>query len=117
MTTLLHRTIQQPTAIELSVWCRFANENAINLCVAKANVLEIYSAIQTVVEEEESDEEGEEGDDDGSATKEPETNTSLRIVAKYSLFGRIETMNKISFNSAVAKSCGEASGLDALLLT
>jgi hypothetical protein len=122
MTTLLHRTIQNPTAIELSVWCRFTHEGEINLCVTKANVLEIYSTVDTVVEDEDEDEdedvdEDEDEENDETAEKEPETTTSLRIVARYTLFGRIETLNKISFNSLVARSCGEAGAMDVLMMT
>ena len=102
MTTLLHRTIQSPTAVELSVWSKFVNGIDVNLCVAKANVLEIYKIHRSAVgdededdeddeedEEEENDEENDEemnernetGEMDGA---ERETHhTSLRLLARY----------------------------------
>ena len=94
MTTLLHRNIQSPTAMELSCWSRFTGCDEVNLCVAKANVLEIYSIVKTTIEPEDSDEDDSNEDVDADATDptKEETNTSLRIVARYPLFGRIETM-------------------------
>jgi len=94
MTTLLHRNIQSPTAMELSCWSRFTGCDEVNLCVAKANVLEIYSIVKTTIEPEDSDEDDSNEDTDADATPstKEETNTSLRIVARYPLFGRIETM-------------------------
>ena len=95
MTTLLHRNIQSPTAMELSCWSRFTGCDEVNLCVAKANVLEIYSIVKTTIEPEDSDEDddsNEDADADATDPTKEETNTSLRIVARYPLFGRIETM-------------------------
>ena len=97
MTTLLHRTIQSPTAVELSVWSKFVNGIDVNLCVAKANVLEIYNVQRTVRDEEEEDEDEDEDDEDDEEMNERsgtgemdgaerETHhTSLRLLARYPL--------------------------------
>ena len=115
MTTLLHRTIQSPTAVELSVWSKFVNGIDVNLCVAKANVLEIYKIHRSAVgdededdedeedEEEENDEENDEemnernetGEMDGA---ERETHhTSLRLLARYPMV-REMMMNILKFD-------------------
>ena len=59
-TSLLYREFQRPTAVELSVWCRFTGADRINLCVAKGDVLEVYAVHRTRNEDESEDEDEDE---------------------------------------------------------
>ena len=85
-TSLLYREFQRPTAVELSVWCRFTGADKINLCVAKGDLLEVYAVHKTRNEEDEDEDEDSEDEEEGSfadkTVASSSINTTFRLRAR-----------------------------------